>query len=63
MDEFNFEYILVLSAEVTGAFGEDADNQARERLVLAFVLMPLLLSCLVSASHIIAPRGKNKGKK
>jgi len=30
---------LVLSAEVTGAFGADADNQARERLVLAFVLI------------------------
>ena len=28
--------LLALSAEVTGAFGADADNQARERLVLAF---------------------------
>ena len=36
--EFNFES-LVLSAEVTGAFGADADNRARERLVLAFVLI------------------------
>ena len=31
--------LLVLSAEVTGAFGADADDQARERLVLAFVLI------------------------
>ncbi len=30
---------LVLSAEVTGAFGADADNQARGRLVLAFLLI------------------------
>ena len=30
---------LVLSAEVTGASGADADNQARERLVLASVLI------------------------
>ena len=44
---------LVLSAEVTGAFGAGADNQARERTVLAFVLIafafgvscfPLLIS-------------------
>jgi hypothetical protein len=31
--------LSVLSVDVTGAFGADADNQARERLVLAFVLI------------------------
>ncbi len=31
--------LLVLSAEVTGAFGADADNQARGRLVLALALI------------------------
>ena len=31
--------LLVLSVDVTGAFGADAYNQARERLVLAFVLI------------------------
>ncbi len=31
--------LLVLSAEVTGAFGADADNQARERLVLELMLI------------------------
>ena len=36
MDEFNFE-ALVLSVEVTVAFGADADNRARERLVVASV--------------------------
>ena len=30
---------LALSAEVAGAFGADADNRARERLVLAFVFI------------------------
>ena len=43
VDEFNFES-LVLSAEVTGAFGADADNQARECLVLAFVLIAFAFS-------------------
>ncbi len=42
--EFNF----VLSVEVTGAFGADADYQARERLVLEFVLIAFSfgVSCL-----------------
>ena len=31
--------LLVLSAEVTGAIGADADIQARECLALAFVLI------------------------
>jgi hypothetical protein len=31
--------LSVLSVHVTGAFGADADNQARERSVLAFVLI------------------------
>ncbi len=31
--------LLALSAEVTEDFGEYANNQARERLVLAFVLI------------------------
>ena len=53
---------MVLSAEVTGAFGADADNQARERLMLAFVL-PFLLACLVYASHIIVLRKKREKNK
>ena len=48
--------LLVPSAEVTGAFGADADNQARvsERLVLAFVLVafPFGVSCLRFSYHV-----------
>ena len=45
--------LLALSAEVTVAFGAGADNQARERLVFAFVLIAfdvrrVLLPLLVS---------------
>ena len=52
--------LLVLSAEVTGAFGADADNQARERLVLAFVLIafPFGVSCLLT--HLISCRLEKK---
>ncbi len=47
--------LLVLSVDVTGAFGADADNQARERLVLAFVLIAFSfgVSCL-RVSYLIA---------
>ncbi len=40
--------LLILSAEVTGAFGADADNQARERLVLEFMSIAFSfgVSCL-----------------
>ena len=46
--------LLVLSAEVTGAFGADADNQARERLVLAFVFIAFSfgVSCLRFSYHV-----------
>ena len=45
--------LSVLSVDVIGAFGADADNQARERLVFAFVLIAfdvrsVLLPLLVS---------------
>ncbi len=45
--------LLVLSAEVTGAFGADADNQARERLVLEFVLIAFSfgVSCFRFSYH------------
>ena len=45
--------LLVLSAEVTGAFGADADNQARERLVLAFMLIAFSfgVSCFRFSYH------------
>ena len=45
--------LLVLSAEATGAFGADADNQARERLVLAFVLIAFAfgVSCFRFSYH------------
>ena len=44
---------LVLSADVTGAFGADADNQARDRLVLAFLLNAFSfgVSCLRFSYH------------
>ncbi len=44
---------LALSAEVTGAFGADADNQARERLVLVFVLIAFAfgVSCFRFSYH------------
>ena len=45
--------LLVLSAEVTGAFGADADNQARERSVLVFVLIAFSfgVSCFRFSYH------------
>ena len=45
--------LLVLSAEVTGAFGADADHQARERLVLAFMLIAFSfgVSCFRFSYH------------
>ncbi len=45
--------LLVLSAEVTGAFGADADNQAHERFVLAFVIIALAfgVSCFRFSYH------------
>ncbi len=46
--------LLVLSVEVTGAFCADADNQARERLVLALVVIAFSfgVSCLRFSYHI-----------
>ena len=43
---------FVLNVEVTGAFGADSDNQARERLVLAFVLISYYgVSCFRFSYH------------
>ncbi len=50
--------LLVPSAEVTLAFGADADNQARERLVLACVLIAFAvgLSCFRFLYHSVQGR-------
>jgi hypothetical protein len=55
--------LSVLSVDVTGAFGADADNQALERSVLAFVLIAFLLACLADASHIMPLRNTVQKKK
>jgi len=45
--------LSVLSVDVTGAFGADADNQALERSVLAFVLIAFSFGvpCLCFSYH------------